>query len=87
MRVPWEYENPICAEIGVEFFYPETNQIGKLHIKKLANFCKLCSHLTECAEWGIYKEEFGVWGGLSANQRKVIRRAKGIVLPREGNVA
>jgi len=42
--------------------------------------------LQECAEWGIRNERFGIWGGLSAVERKRIRRQRGITL-READVA
>ncbi len=32
MRVPWTYENPACAEVGVEFFYPEVENGDRVHV-------------------------------------------------------
>lgn len=87
MRVPWSYENPSCAEVGVEFFYPEMSDEDRVHHKKALNVCKGCPHLAECAEWGINNERFGTWGGMSASKRVAIRRARGIVLSREVRVA
>jgi hypothetical protein len=48
------------------------------------SICSQCSHQTECAEWGIQKEDFGVWGGLSELDRRLIRRKKNIILKGDG---
>lgn len=87
MRVPWEYENPICAQIGLDFFFPEVANGNTSNNMRAVNACKICPHIAECAEWGIQKERFGIWGGLTAQRRREIRRARGIVLPPEENVA
>jgi WhiB family redox-sensing transcriptional regulator len=44
------------------------------------SICKGCPHRTECAEWGIKKERFGIWGGLSERQRRLLRQQKNITL-------
>lgn len=85
MREPRKYEAPLCAEVGGEYWYPEDiSGNGKNENTTLAqSICGNCRHRIECAEWGIAKERFGVWGGLTANQRRIIRRKRGIVLPPE----
>jgi hypothetical protein len=87
MRVPWSFENPACAEVGVEFFYPEVENGDRVHTQQAINVCNRCPHLAECAEWGIQRERFGTWGGLTAVKRTKIRRLRGITLPREEHVA
>jgi hypothetical protein len=84
MRVPWNYENPACAEVGVEFFYPEVENGDRVHTQQAINICKICPHLAECA---VNNERFGTWGGITAAKRKIIRQQRGIVLPREEHVA
>jgi hypothetical protein len=85
VRDPREYESPLCAEVGGEYWYPEDlSGNGKYEGVNLAKtICGNCRHRTECAEWGINKERYGMWGGLTAHQRKLIRRKLGIVLPPE----
>jgi hypothetical protein len=85
VRDPREYESPLCAEVGGEYWYPEDlSGNGKYEGVNLAKtICGNCRHRTECAEWGINKERYGMWGGLTAHQRKLIRRRLGIVLPPE----
>jgi len=65
-RKPWEFENPTCAEVGLDVFYiqdidedPETSMYDHKEARKL---CALCIHKTDCAEWGINHEAFGILG-------------------------
>jgi predicted Fe-S protein YdhL (DUF1289 family) len=85
MRDPREYERPICAEVGPDLFYPEDIEgNGKFElVDKARRICQGCSHITECAEWGIYNERYGIWGGLTAYQRRIIRRRRNIQVRKE----
>ena len=38
--------------------------------------CVTCPHRDACAEWGIERETFGVWGGLTPADRRRIRKAR-----------
>ena len=82
MREPRDYEAPLCAQVGGDNWFPEA---GGHHtvVLKAVSICKQCIHRLECAEWGIYKERHGIWGGLTANDRKRIRRKRNIILPEE----
>ena len=79
-RGPWEFEEPLCAEVGVEIFYTDDKDEKKLESMStyaMANsICKKCPHKNECAEWAIKHELFGFWGGLSPKDRTNIRRDK-----------
>jgi len=81
-RGPWEFEEPLCAEVGVEIFYTDDKDEKKLESMStyaMANsICKKCPHKNECAEWAIKNELFGFWGGLSPKERTNIRRDKRI---------
>jgi len=85
VREPREYENPLCAEVSGNFWFPDTqadiNAVQDAIAAK--SICHRCSHRTECAEWGIRKEYYGIWGGLTLRERQVIRRQKGIRIHRE----
>jgi hypothetical protein len=45
--------------------------------------CQNCIHLLECGEWGINKERFGLWGGFTPQERKLIRRTRNILIEEE----
>ena len=83
MREPREYENPLCAEIGGDFWFPERDnpENRKLLDPSYAkSICRSCTHKTECAQWGIKNERFGIWGGLTEYERKVARSKRNIKL-------
>lgn len=83
---PWEFEQPLCAEIGVELFYSDDRDDIKPKAKILGDYnaarsiCGSCVHVSECAEWGIKHEVHGVWGGLSPQDREAIRKRRGITV-------
>jgi WhiB family redox-sensing transcriptional regulator len=79
VREPRFYENPACATVGGDFWFPEkTSDLTDIALAK--SICGSCPHRIECAEWGIKKERFGIWGGLSERQRRMIRQQKNITL-------
>jgi WhiB family redox-sensing transcriptional regulator len=78
MREPRHYEAPLCAEVGGDIWHSE-DAVGynKRQNNILAkSICQNCRHRTECAEWGIKNEAYGVWGGLTEIERKKIRRVR-----------
>jgi WhiB family transcriptional regulator, redox-sensing transcriptional regulator len=80
MRGPWDFEDPRCKGIDTEIYYPpEAEQPRELPL--LRSICGNCIHKDECAEWGIKNERYGIWGGLTQNQRTRIRTSRGIVIP------
>jgi WhiB family transcriptional regulator, redox-sensing transcriptional regulator len=82
MREPRFYEDPACATVGGDFWFPEKSDGSSNSTEMLLaiSICKKCTHQVECAEWGIENERFGIWGGVTENQRRNIRREKDIKL-------
>ena len=77
IKNPWEFENPSCASIGVDLFYRDSDNMESNSVNEqvqILQVCQDCPCKTECAEWGIQKERWGIWGGLTAGQRVLIRR-------------
>ena len=65
-----------------DLFFPETHDNGgskdysPTTAKKL---CQTCPVLLQCAGYALEaREEYGVWGGMSANERKAlyVRKAR-----------
>lgn len=81
MRGPWEFEKPLCAEVGTEIFFADKDTPDYLLLNKQARkICALCTHRIECANWAIENhEEFGIWGGLGGRARMDIRNGRGKV--------
>ena len=62
----------------VDDFWPEKNEHAPA--LRAVSFCRgindgiVCPVLEKCQLWGLYNEDFGVWGGLTAEDRRRIRR-------------
>jgi WhiB family redox-sensing transcriptional regulator len=72
MRGPWWYEEPACAEVGSDFWFPDKAEDSR-EIQMAKRLCHSCTHKEECLEWGINNEAFGIWGGLTSKERQRIR--------------
>ena len=86
MREPRFYENPACATVGGDFWFPKNETAGSntTEVALAKSICRRCPHQEECAEWGIQKEDFGIWGGLNEGQRRLVRRKRRLKLKEEG---
>lgn len=61
----------LCAETDPEIFYPEKGGSTR-EAKKI---CSRCDIQAQCLEYAIHNDErFGIWGGLSERERRVLRR-------------
>lgn len=81
LRPPWEFDNPSCANTDPSKYYKEDDTetltpSDRREIKEIKELCSTCEHLSDCAEWGIEKESFGIWGGMTVDERKRIRRRR-----------
>jgi hypothetical protein len=83
MRKPSDYEAPLCAQVGGNFWFPDREDQDSAslhHIAFAKSICQQCIHRTECAEWGIKYEKHGIWGGLSSFDRRRVRKKLNIIL-------
>lgn len=62
-----------CLESNPDAWFPE---VGNSHESKIVKaICKECPVKDLCLEYALlYRIEWGIWGGLSANERKVLLR-------------
>ncbi|MGW4484301.1 WhiB family transcriptional regulator [Amycolatopsis sp. NPDC004368] len=68
----WQ-QDAVCAEIGVELFFPEKGE--NWHMRHAKQMCSQCPVRAECLQYALDNHErFGVWGGLSERQRRVLER-------------
>lgn len=75
MTAPWEFEEPACAEVGGDFWFPEATEVTK-ELQLAKRICDSCTHKTECLEWAIDNEHYGIWGGTTPRGRSLIRRMR-----------
>jgi hypothetical protein len=86
LKKPWTFEQPLCREVGGELFYtsdlddPSEMDSNVSNVQAARRLCDNCSHIEDCAEWGIRHEKFGVWGGLSPKDLVDIRKKRNIPL-------
>jgi len=95
MRGPWEYEDPSCASVGGDFWFPEFDRNAltivnadekQVEAKVAKSICNGCIHKIECQQWGLKHERYGIWGGLSERERYPIRRRLNIIVEEVGVV-
>lgn len=84
-RGPQDYEAPSCAQVGGDFWFAEKD-VDDSELKVITDYrfaksiCNSCPHKTECAEWGLEHELWGMWGGLTPKERVYIRRRKNLFI-------
>lgn len=71
-----------CATTDPELFFTDPMRETRPIRETIRFICSTCSLLAECREWGVRHEEYGWWGGLSGEERRVVRRQRGLVLLR-----
>jgi len=72
LHLPPEWvSDALCAQTDPEVFYP---QVGG-STRRAKSVCAACPVLAECRNYALATGELdGVWGGLSENDRRRIRR-------------
>jgi len=68
-----------CEGEDLEIFFSE----NPLEIKKAKEICASCPVRAMCADWGVKYENYGVWGGLSAKERLLIRGGREAINPND----
>lgn len=70
---PEHWASAVCAQVDPEMFYPEKGE----GTKDARDLCAACPLRQECLEFALAnKEEYGVWGGLGAGERKALLRQR-----------
>ncbi|MGH8896092.1 MAG: WhiB family transcriptional regulator [Egibacteraceae bacterium] len=67
-----------CLDIDPEWFFPvgATGQ-ALAQIEQAKAVCRRCPVIDECLEWALQtKQNDGVWGGMSEDERRAHRRRR-----------
>lgn len=73
---PWT-RDALCSQTDPEAFFPEKGQ----PTRRAKAICARCQVRAECLAYALKnRERFGIWGGLSAMERRALER--GMNLPR-----
>jgi WhiB family redox-sensing transcriptional regulator len=67
-----------CKDEDPELFFPVGSTGGSnLQTAMAKSICKLCEVRSECLEWALATgQDSGVWGGLSEEERRALKRAR-----------
>jgi WhiB family redox-sensing transcriptional regulator len=65
-----------CRDEDPELFFPIGNTgPALLQIDEAKAICGVCSVTEDCLQWALdTAQEAGVWGGLSEDERRLVRR-------------
>lgn len=71
----WQ-EKAACGGQEPELFFPVGNTgPAKLQIDEAKAVCNRCEVSEQCLTWALETgQEFGVWGGMSENERRALKR-------------
>jgi WhiB family redox-sensing transcriptional regulator len=76
------FDGPCKGKTDI-FYRPFSNKLAaRVLIKEVKAICNSCRHIMECRDWGIKHEEFGVWGGMTEQERRAYRINHDITLER-----
>lgn len=65
-------QRALCPSVDPDIFFPEQSESAA----EAKRICAACPVRPECAEYAIRNDErFGIWGGLSAKERSLLRQA------------
>lgn len=85
MTEPWRHK-AACKNKPSEWWFPDdgsrTHTTLKPENHHAIQICKTCPVQQQCATWAITKpEHHGIWGALTAEQRRGIRRQQRDTIP------
>ncbi|WP_409239389.1 WhiB family transcriptional regulator [Streptomyces sp. PA5.6] len=71
----WRH-HAVCREEDPELFFPIGNTgPALLQIEEAKAVCRYCPVMEQCLQWALETgQEEGVWGGLSEDERRAMRR-------------
>jgi WhiB family redox-sensing transcriptional regulator len=75
--VTWR-DSAACLDVGPELFFPIGNAYpALLQIEEAKLVCGDCVVAETCLTWAVEtRQDSGVWGGMSADERRTLKRRK-----------
>src|SRR5689334_4353244 len=72
-----------CRDEDPELFFPiGTSGPALLQVEQAKAVCRRCSVSDECLKWALESgQDAGVWGGMSEEERRVLKRRGGWRMP------
>ncbi|WP_432142401.1 WhiB family transcriptional regulator [Streptomyces sp. bgisy084] len=71
----WRHD-AVCREADPELFFPVGNTgPALLQIEEAKAVCRRCPVMGQCLQWAMEsRQDTGVWGGMSEDERRAMRR-------------
>ncbi|MEU6328323.1 WhiB family transcriptional regulator [Streptomyces sp. NPDC047049] len=71
----WRHD-AVCREVDPEIFFPVGNTgPALLQIEEAKAVCRRCPVMGQCLQWALEsRQDSGVWGGMSEDERRAMRR-------------
>jgi WhiB family redox-sensing transcriptional regulator len=79
----------ICRDEDPELFFPVGNSgPALLQIAEAKAVCERCPVINECLNWALETgQDAGVWGGLSEDERRSLKRRRARARARSNSLA
>lgn len=69
------FRQAACQDQDPDLFFPVARTSGDVYLNRAKQICARCPVKTACLEWALSTgTDYGVWGGLSADERRSLRR-------------
>jgi len=85
-RPDWR-DDAACGDVDPELFFPDGDIVSmrlQLQVKAAKAICRGCPVSATCLSWALASgQEFGIWGGLTEDERHRLQRR----LSRRGGLA
>ena len=77
MSMDWRHRAR-CRDVDPELFFPVgTTGPAEAQVQSAKAICALCPVRDECLQWALdTAQDAGVWGGLSEEERRALRRGQ-----------
>jgi hypothetical protein len=72
---PTLFQDASCKGMDTELFYPDKRMLPQDEARFFNMLCHTCPVREACMEWGLAHEKYGIWGGLTQDQRHLYRKA------------
>jgi WhiB family redox-sensing transcriptional regulator len=75
MSKDWRH-NAVCSDVDPDLFFPiGTTGLALIQTMEAKAVCRRCPVMEQCLQWALdSRQEAGVWGGLSEDERRAMQR-------------
>lgn len=67
-----------CQHHDPNMWFPTDDRFEQENVARAKTICRSCPVINECAEWGVRHENYGIWGGMTANELDAERKRRGV---------